>query len=258
MITSPHNPRVKLVRALMNRRKARLRARQCVLEGARLLGDALEAGAQPSFALFTAVFAGTSAGAALLGRLDASGVVCTEVAPATMGAMTGTETPAGILAVCPQPVLAPPPAPTLTLVVDRVADPGNLGSIIRTASAAGVDMVALIPGTVDPFNPKVLRAGMGAHFRVPVAFARWTDLASAPLVLAEAAGQTPYYTFDWTRPAALVIGGEARGISREARRRASASVHIPMARQAESLNAAAAAAVILFEARRQRQLAEDH
>lgn len=256
MITSPQNPRIKLARALLTQRKARYREQRCALEGARLVGDALDAGAVPDFALFTAGFAGSDLGPGLLEALRAAGADCLEVDPALMDALPGVETPPGILAVCPLPALDPPAHPTLALVVDRLADPGNLGAILRTASAAGVALIALAPGTVDPYNPKTLRAGMGAHFRAPVVFMKWEALPPLPLVLAEADATTDYTAFDWTQPAALVIGGEAHGFSQQARQRATTRVRIPMARATESLNAAAAAAVILFEARRQREAAE--
>lgn len=252
MITSVQNPRLKLARALMTQRKARHREGRCALEGARLIGDALDAGAVPDFVLFTAAFGESAVGGPLLARLRESGVDCLETVPALIDALPGVETPPGVLAVCPLPALDPPSRPTLVLVLDRLADPGNLGTAIRTASAAGVDFVALTPGTADPYNPKALRAGMGGHFRVPVRHLPWVELAGLPLVLAEVGGEVPYHEFDWTRPAALVIGGEAAGASAAARECAQASVYIPMARATESLNAAVAAAVILFEARRQR------
>jgi TrmH family RNA methyltransferase len=253
MITSSGNSRIKEMRALVARRKARHGTGRCVLEGARLVGDAWEAGTAPfEYALFTGDFAASAPGAALLTGLDAGGVPCFEIDPALAGDVAGTETPPGVWAVCRFPKLPTPAAPTLALVIDQVSDPGNLGTIIRTAAAAGVDLVALTKGTVDPFNPKTLRAGMGAHFRVPVVFAAWDALPPVLLVLADAAGATRYDAFDWTQPVALVVGSEAHGFSGEAKRRAAEVVCIPMARRTESLNAAAAAAVILFEARRQR------
>ncbi len=249
MITSSQNARIKEIRALMGRRKARRSAGRCALEGLRLVDDALSAGVRPAYVLFTGDFAAGEPGAALLSRLDAGSVPHYEIDQSLEKTFAETETPQGIWAVCPFPALPEPAAPSLALVVDGVADPGNLGTMLRAAAAAGVDVVALLSGTVDPFNPKVLRAGMGAHFRVPLVFSHHDDL---PLILAEAGGEMPYTAFDWTQPAALAVGGEAHGFSGALQRAASASVCIPMARQTESLNAAVAAAVILFEARRQR------
>ncbi|MBC7225129.1 MAG: RNA methyltransferase, partial [Anaerolineae bacterium] len=115
----------------------------------------------------------------------------------------------------------------------------------------------LPPGTVDPTNPKVVRAAMGAHFRLPLRpRAAWDAIAERlsgrPTWLAAPQGGTPYDQVDWKAPSALIIGGEAEGASPEAEALATGRVHIPMAQGVESLNAAVAAAVLLFEARRQR------
>ncbi len=253
-ITSPNNARIKQARALMARRKARTKAGRCVLEGARLVGDALDAGARPEYVLFTPDFAARVPGAALLARLDAAGTPCLSVAPGLLGGLADTETPSGILAVCALPRLPYPERAAFVLLLDRIKDPGNLGAMLRTASAAGVDGVALLKGTADPFNPKVLRAGMGAQFRVPLAHLTDAELPALPIVLADASGRLRYDAFDWTQDVALAIGAEAHGFSDAVQARAAARVYIPMARDTESLNAAAAVAVILFEARRQRMV----
>ena len=164
----------------------------------------------------------------------------------------------GVIAVIPIPRPAPPPDPGLVLVLDQVRDPGNLGTILRSAAAAGVDLVLLSPGCVDPWNPKVLRAGMGAHFRLPVVEAESWDaigerLAGLAVWLADAHGGTPYDRVDWTAPSALIVGGETTGLSREAESLGRGRVAIPMARDVESLNAAMAATILLFEAARQRR-----
>jgi TrmH family RNA methyltransferase len=145
---------------------------------------------------------------------------------------------------------------TFALVLDGLRDPGNLGTILRTADAAGVQAVFLAPGTVDAYNPKVVRAAMGAHFHVPLVAAGWTALAGRlrglSLWLAEARQGLAYDQVDWRQPSALIIGAEAAGPGDAARRLAPKQVSIPMPGQAESLNAAVAAGIILFEAARQR------
>jgi len=169
------------------------------------------------------------------------------------------ETPPGLLAVLPQPALPVPTAPSFVLALDGMNNPGNLGSALRAAAAAGVDGVVLPPNTVDPFNPKVLRGGMGAHFRLPSQRLDWPEVAARygelAAYVAAADGERPYFGVDWTRPSLLIIGGEAHGAGEAARRVAAGRVAIPMASRTESLNATVAAAVILFEARRQRLLA---
>jgi TrmH family RNA methyltransferase len=142
-------------------------------------------------------------------------------------------------------------------VLDRLADPGNLGTVLRTASAAGVQAVFLAPGTVDAYNPKVVRAAAGAHFHLPIVESNWGDIASALVRLtlwrAEAHAGTPYDQVDWRQPSGLVIGSEAAGPGDAAQRLAPEAVRIPMPGKAESLNAAIATAVLLFEAARQRK-----
>ncbi len=248
MITSAQNRRVKLVRQLQRHTKARRRQRQLVLEGPRLIEDAVSAGVQPDFVLYT------DPAPDLIAALDHAGIPCLAVSETLMQAMTDTETPQGILAVVPWPELPAPPRPRLVLVVDGWRDPGNLGTVIRTAAAAGVDLIALTPGTVDPFNPKVLRAGMGGHFRVPLQ--EW-DLAGPPSAaaalawyLADADGDVPYDAADWSAPAAIVVGAEAHGLHTPARALPHTTLQIPMVPGAESLNAAVAASLLLYTAAR--------
>src|SRR5581483_11606197 len=121
----------------------------------------------------------------------------------------------------------------LLLVLDELADPGNLGTILRSALAADVDEVLLTHRCVDPYNPKVVRTASGAHFHLPIAAQQsWEQIAqrlagapkTAQVLLAEAKGQRPYYDLDLTQRTALIIGNEARGPSAEARRLATESV----------------------------------
>jgi TrmH family RNA methyltransferase len=179
------------------------------------------------------------------------------VSERVMKAMADTVSPQGVLAVVPFVELAPLPSPSLGLVVDRLRDPGNLGAILRSANAAGVGQVILAPKTVDPYNPKVVRGAMGAHFRLPIVALSWPEIAEAlagvQVLLADARAEQAYDEVDWIWPSALIIGGEAHGASQEARELAADTIAIPMHGGVESLNAAVAASVILFEAARQRR-----
>jgi TrmH family RNA methyltransferase len=140
-----------------------------------------------------------------------------------------------------------------------MSDPGNLGTLLRVAAGAGATAVLLSQGTVDPYNPKVVRAGMGAHFRVPV---RWFDeeaksriVATMPSrVLADAGGDVNYEEVDWTRSVAVLLGPETGGFSAEITELATIRARIPLQNTLESLNAAIAGAVMLFEASRQRRM----
>lgn len=249
VISSSQNERVKLVRALQTQAKARRKENRIVLEGVRLVADAVEAGVKLEFVLYNSE-------SDLLARLFRANVPCFEVNDAIMREISDTQTPQGIIAVVPLPRATLPELPSLVLLLDAVADPGNLGTILRTAAAAAVEVVILLPGCVDPYNPKVLRSGMGAHFRLPISTLTWEQVSAhypdLPMYVADAEGDLAYYEVDWQQAAGVIIGGEARGAREQAYAQARATITIPMGNQFESLNAAMATAVILFECRRQR------
>ena len=253
MITSTHNSRIKFVRAL-SQRKTRQKEGRFSIEGARLIEDALQADVRPDFALFTAT--ADARHISLLRRLADLNIEAIEVSPEVMAACSDTETPPGLLAVLPFPRLDIPARPTLLLVADALRDPGNLGTLLRSAAAAKVDAVLLAPETVDTFNPKVVRGAMGAHFRVPIAADDWEAIEKRVKGMevwgAAANAESLYTRIDWTRPCALIIGGEAEGISDSASGLATGRARIPLARGVESLNASVAGSVILFEIVRQR------
>jgi RNA methyltransferase, TrmH family len=253
-LTSAQNPRLKLVRQLQQKRDARERDRLFVAEGARLTDDFLRAGLQAHFALATA------AGAAQQWARDHAGVECFAVSDAMMRDVSLETTPPGILVVFHMPearvdaVLAELGAPVL--ILDALRDPGNLGACLRVAAGADCRVVLLAPGSVDPFNPKVVRGGMGAHARIQVASMSWDEIRATcqgrAVWAAAANGQRRYDQVAWTEPSAVIIGGEASGISREAQSLSTGITTIPLANAVESLNAAVACGVILFEAARQR------
>ncbi len=252
MITSPSNVKVKVVRSLA-RRRARYAERQFVLEGVRGIEEALRAGSVPALAFYTASVEADTRGRTLLDSLHSVTRQVFEVSEGVMQAMSNTETPPGILAVIPFVELPFPARPAFVLILDAVRDPGNVGTILRSAWAAGVDAIFFAPNTADPYNDKVVRAAIGAHFHVPLRVASWEMIASAlagiPRVyLADARGETVYTHADWTRPVALIVGGEAEGASGEAHQLTTARISIPMHGGAESLNAAMAATLLVFTA----------
>ena len=228
-----------------------------VVEGRRAVHDALQTGAVPRLLLVRQGEPESWRDLALSAPVHAR-----VVERRLFDRLSDVQTPQGILAVFPFPSLAPDPddpAP-LALVLDRLRDPGNLGTLLRSAAGAGVNAVYLSPETVDPWNPKVVRAGMGAHFRVPLIpldAGRLDELRQRlpRRVVASAGATRPYDATDWTGAAALVIGGEAEGVGPELEAWGTEEVGIPLAHGVESLNAAVAGAVILFEAARQRRLA---
>jgi TrmH family RNA methyltransferase len=257
MITSLKNDKVRYVRALQSRRRVRQRERRFVFEGVRLVEEIARAGVLPDYVLHTGALAKDERGSRLLDALSRMSAPHYTVSEQVMAACSDTDSPQGILAVLPIPNPPRPESATFTLILDRVRDPGNLGTILRTALAAGVEQVLLSPGTVDASNPKVVRAAMGAHLHLPVASLRWDAIAEAvvgcDVWLAAAAGETPYTAVDWTCPVALVVGSEAVGTGERSRALARGQVSIPMTAKVEALNTAAATAVILFEVMRQRR-----
>lgn len=256
MITSTRNSRVQWVRTLQSRTKARREENAFVIEGIRLAEEALEAGWEALVILYSEDL--IERGRAVVAGFAERGAQVEQVSRQVFSAVAGTQTPQGLLAVLPLKTL-PLPAPLdFVFIPAEVRDPGNLGTMLRTATAAGVQAVFLPPATVDAFSPKVVRAGMGAHFRLPIFALSWEELrvqilkAGLRVYMAEAGMGESYIQADLQTPLALVIGGEASGAGEEAHSLAHAYLHIPMPGRTESLNAGVAAALLLFEVIRQR------
>lgn len=251
-ITSLTNPKVKYVRRLQTEKKFRLQEQAFVVEGSRWLAELPLLGYDPLLVVSTDTWLATANDDILPYLADRVQVV----SPAVLAAMSDVETPPGVLAVLPIRPLPLPVAPSWLLVLDGVMNPGNLGTILRSAAAAGVEGVLLGPGCVDVYNPKVVRGGMGAHVRLPLATLSWAEILTVTQKMARwlavVDGGEVYTAVDWRRPSVLVIGGEANGVGGQALEAMSGRVTIPMHRQTESLNAAMAASIILFEAARQR------
>lgn len=254
MITSISNDRIKWIRGLQSRRRNREADRVFVAEGVRWAEEFVAAQLSPELVLYTQDLDQRERTA--LGRLTALGAEALEVSPEVMATCSDTEAPQRILVVGHQPAWELSVEFDWLLVADRISDPGNLGTILRTALAAGVGALLLVKGTVDPYNPKVVRAAMGAHLRLPMEFVEPQDLstrlAGFKTYVAQARSGPAYTEVDWRGPVALIIGSEAHGPADQLNDLADGSTHIPIEADADSLNAAVAAAVILFEIRRQR------
>jgi len=241
--------------------KKRRRETGCILiEGARLVADAFAAGANVRELFSTRDFFESDQGKAI--RVCFKGE-CTTITEAAAGKLSETRTPQGVFAV-----VEFRPAKlcdvelgidAVALVADGISDPGNLGAMIRSAAALGAGCVVASGESCDVLNPKTVRATMGALFRLPVV----ADVALGPaldelrsrglrIVAAAPADGAPPWRLDLDRPVALVVGSEADGLPGEALEAADELVSIPMHRGVESLNAAACAAALLYEAARQR------
>lgn len=228
--------------------------------------DALEAGQQPTLLLVADELASRPEAEAVrtaAARLAEGSVA--RVPMSMLDSLSDTQTPQGVLAMMPQPSLAVPDHPSLVLVFDRISDPGNMGTLLRSAVGAGVHAALTLPGCSDPWGQKALRAGMGAQLRLPIrAAASWEDAArqldgwGCAAFAADARGASAHFSLDWRKPCALVVGSEAHGLSEEiATDRRTTLCRIPMQGGIESLNAAMAGAIMLFEAQRQRTVGSE-
>ena len=253
MITSVRNPQVALARRL-HRTSVRQRDGLILLEGPRLVLEAAQAGIVQT--VLVADYPKPDVKAAADTAVEAGARVLT-AAPHVLAAAADSASRQAIVAIGRRPQVAALDGTPLVLVIDGVQDPGNVGTLVRSGAAAGATLIVRTPGSADPFGPKALRAGVGAHFRVPIRdAARPDDLGplteNVGLYTAAADAERAYHDVAWTGPCGLVVGAETRGVSSAWQAVCRDSVSVPMLRGVESLNAAAAAAVILFEAARQR------
>lgn len=257
-ITSQSNARVKRLTALQKKARERRQEQAFILEGERLFKDAPEEMIREVYLTEEYLYE------KLGGKAPSN---CTILTPEIMRKVSDTETPQGVLCVARMPsykrdrLLGEEGGKPLLLLLEDIRDPGNLGTMMRTAEAAGITGVIMSRETVDLFNPKTVRATMSAIFRVP--FLYTDDLCGEIRSLRKDCGvrtlaahlkaSRPYDEEDCTGPVAFLIGNEGNGLTDEAADAADARIHIPMAGNIESLNAAMAAGVLMFEAARQRR-----
>lgn len=253
IISSRDNPLFKRLKKLADSARARREARMTLLDGEHLLTAYLDAGGQPHTLVRTASF-DTGRFERLAGQCPHAKAV--ELSDALFAELAPVATPTGLLAEAAW--LAPPAIETtpLVIVLEDIQDPGNLGSMLRTGAAAGASLAVLSKGCHDPWSPKALRGGQGAQFVLPlvsgVDIVDWLagfEGESLALALAE---DSNLYARALTGALALIVGNEGAGLSRAVCAAASAAIRIPMSGRIESLNAAAALAVAVFEAARQR------
>lgn len=249
-ITSRDNPGYKRLRALAQDARARQHEGATVLDGAHLLRACLEAGHTPESVWLSETGAHNPE---IVVTLRTAPDVPTFVLPdALIKAAAPTDTPTGVLAIyAPQLPVAAPSVSGIVLVLEGVQDAGNVGSILRTAAAAGVGQAWLTPGCAKAWSPKVLRAGMGAHFAITIhdnvnALKALAD-AQANILATSLNGTHSLFDVALETPVVWLFGAEGAGLSEALAARATHRVKIPMPGRVESLNVAAAAAVCLFE-----------
>lgn len=265
MLTSSRNPRVREVVRLRDRRH-REQLGRFVVEGRRELTCAADADF-PLRTLFHCPALPAGCDSPLIQRFAAAGVACVATSRAVFERMSYRRTPDGLLAVADAPRLtldALPPAGSggavteLWLVAAAIGVPGNLGAMLRSVDAVGASGLLVADCAVDVFNPNVVRASVGALFSVPLAVAdgdslrQWLEQRGARVVLADPLGAREYAQVDFTGDVAIVVGSESDGLGEGWRRECYEAARLPMRGRVDSLNAATAAAVLLFEAHRQR------
>ncbi len=243
----------------LQRRKARRRRGSAIAEGVRLVEEALSAGVSFKGAVVSPDLRDSARGTALMERLASHAVPIEEVSSTELTQLADTDSPQGVVAVIEPPTwelsqITPDPRHPV-VVLDAVQDPGNVGALLRTAYALGSPGAILLPGTADPWNPKVLRGAMGATFRLPFAgasdgeFAAWVTAQQVTLWVASVEGK-PLQRARERGPLAVVVGNEGAGVREVVRSLAHRLVAIPLARGAESLNVAVAAGILLYEVAR--------
>jgi TrmH family RNA methyltransferase len=257
VISSSQNAKVKFARSLAGRSKERTSGQAFLGEGVRLLEEAVTANWPVRYVLYSEALSGR--GKTLLGQMQERNIDADEVQPGLLDSISETATSQGILAVLEDRVLPIPGDLNFALILDAVREPGNVGTLLRTAAAAGVQTVFVAPGTADPLSPKVVRAGMGAHFRLPIHCMEWegiqqrVDSAGLAVYLADMHGR-PFWEVRFPPAVALLVGSEAAGAGEAGRELAGEAISVPMEGQVESLNAAVAGSVLMFEVLRQRRL----
>lgn len=260
-MTSPANPRVKELVALRRRRR-RDEAGLTPVEGYEELSLAAAAGVRPVSVYYCPEFFAGDADPLLLHRLAESGAELVEMSAAAFGKAAYRESPDGWLGVVPTvrsglETLRLGESP-LVAVCEGVEKPGNLGAMLRTADAAGVDALIAADPVTDWGNPNLVRASKGALFAVPVAgggsaeVLDWLQEREIAVVAAVPEASVPFTEADLGGPAAIAVGAEKHGLSRAWLERADMRVRIPMFGHANSLNVATSAALLVYEAVRQR------
>jgi RNA methyltransferase, TrmH family len=255
-VTSRHNVRLRDAARLLSSARDRRKAGRCVLEGAHTIAAFIARRGAPETLIVDESYLDR---AEVRGLAEAGGDATLVVSPALFAELATLPQGVGIIAVVPTPAPAPERPADFCVLLDALQDPGNVGSVLRSAAAAGVEQAWLSPQCAFAWSPKVLRAAQGAHFHVrifeDVDLARWAQAFRADggrVVAAVPRGGTPLFDAPLEGRIALAVGNEGAGLSSALAQEAELRVTIPMPGGVESLNAAAAAAVCLFECVRQR------
>lgn len=261
IITSRDNALVKQARAVRDGRSREL----IFIEGVRLCEEAVNASLAIQDVICSEKIIGDERGSRLLETLKRVSRRTIVVSESVFASISDTKTPQGIVALCLRPetkestLIKNAGEVPLLVIMHRINNPSNAGAILRAAEAAGVSGVILTEGATDIFSPKALRGAMGSSFRLPLwtgarfqEVLAWCRERSIRTICADLRARRAHTEIDWTRPSALIVGSEAKGLTAEEIAAADEALRIPMRAPVESLNVAIAAAIVLYEATRQR------
>lgn len=256
LITSKANPQIKKAKALL-RRSGREKWGQFLVEGVRLTEEAVQS-SSVEVVYHTGKLLESSRGESLLNGAREKGISVVECSEQVLGEISDTVTSQGVVAVVSKPHWERNPS-GLVVVADELKDPGNMGTLFRTALAAGAAGLILTPGCVDPYNSKVVRASMGGVLKLPhwqmgqVEAVQFLNGVGFQIAVADLVDSQDYFSASFCPNVALVIGNEAHGVSGSFREAAHLRVRIPMFGPMESLNASVAAGILLYEIARQHR-----
>ena len=259
-LSSVSNPIVKAA-AELKQKKYRTEQQAFLVEGMRSVEEAVNCGIVKQLFVLKGSKTASARQTAIIAAAAAEGVELYEVTEPVMKKIADTETPQALTAIVARQsaALEELAADGIVLVLDRIGDPGNLGTMIRTADAAGISGVVLLAGCTDIFAPKAVRSTMGSLLHIPVAegiceadFISWARKNGYEITVTCLENADSLYQTDLQGPVAVVVGSEAEGVSDGLLEPAVKKVFIPMEGQAESLNAAVAAGIVMFECLRQR------
>lgn len=252
-IISRDNPTYKQLKKLAESARERRKAGRTLLDGVHLIEAYAAGGGKPELLVVSESGAAHEECSRLIANIAAAQTIM--LSDALFAEVSPVETPVGILALVETPHFKLPETPDFCVLLEDVQDPGNLGSILRSAAAAGAQVAWLSPGCADAWSPKVLRAGMGAHFAMAIEervnpVEKMAAFSGVSIATSLDADQS-LYELDLTGPVIFLVGNEGAGLSPELQQMASVRITIPMLGGVESLNAAAASAICFFERVRQ-------
>lgn len=265
LISSENNLVIKHVRSLQLK-KQRMKNLQFVVEGVRIVGECLKHGGDIEYVLYSEELHKVAGGSDLLDSILNQGLTVYELPDQLFNKLSDTDTPQGIMAVVKMTnnsldnIEFKNENNLFFVILDRIQDPGNMGTIIRTAESANVDAIILTKGSVDPYNAKTIRATMGAIFHLPIIqceneeWMKFLKDRNVNLVAADLDTDKTYIDINWKQNIGIVVGNEANGIDEDILFHVDERVIIPILGKIESLNASIAAGILIYKAAEEKYL----